>query len=365
MKPMYLLPPAVLVPCFALLLGFHSTKGETRMQTDASIGADNKNIQYTGRIDFTDPQKPRFWNPGVYLRARFTGASCDAVIDDEVLWGKSHNYVEIAVDDRKPFRTQLTAAHNVVRIAEGLSDGPHTVTICKDTEAGIGYLEFLGFRCKGLLPLPPKPARKLEFIGDSITCGAGSDLSGHPCGQGEWYDQHNAYMSYGPITARSLKAQWHITGVAGIGLIHSCCDMGITMPQVFDKMDVRDNKGEWDFKRYQPDVVTICLGQNDGVQDATVFCDRYVEFIHEIRGRYPKAEIACLTSPMGDATLTAALKEYLNRVEDRLHREGDARVHTFFFSRSWNRGCGGHPDLDDHQLIAKELTTYLKKQMAW
>jgi len=34
----------------------------------------------------------------------------------------------------------------------------------------------------------------------------------------------------------------------------------------------------WDFKAYQPDVVTICLGQNDGPkQDSTLFCSTYVD----------------------------------------------------------------------------------------
>jgi Carbohydrate esterase 2 N-terminal len=154
------------------------------------------------------------------------------------------------------------------------TDGEHTITICKDTESGNGYLEFIGFTCENIIPLEKRPSRKIEFIGNSITCGSGSDLSEIPCGKGLWYDQHNAYLSYGPITARILNAQWQLSAVSGIGLIHSCCKMDIAMPQVFDKINMRSDSIQWDFSRYQPDVVTICLGQNDGILDSALFCNK-------------------------------------------------------------------------------------------
>ena len=71
------------------------------------------------------------------------------------------------------------------------------------------------------LPLSPKPVRRMEFIGNSITCGTGSDQSVVPCDKGVWQDQHNAYLSYGPAVARSFNAQWQLSAVSGIGLMHS------------------------------------------------------------------------------------------------------------------------------------------------
>src|SRR5690606_17269343 len=117
----------------------------------------------------------------------------------------------------------------------------------------------------------------IEFIGNSITCGMGNDASAIACNTREWYDQHNAYMAYGPLTARKLNARWQLTAESGIGLIHSCCNKKTTMPQVFDKINVADDTIAWDFSRYQPDVVTVCLGQNDGIQDSTAFCNAYVQ----------------------------------------------------------------------------------------
>lgn len=329
------------------------------------IGADNSLIQYTGRIDFTNPKRPRFWAPGVYVQAKFTGRSVDIIVNDEVLGGTNHNYLEVKIDNGRPIRLQTKSKTDTLRLIRDIGDREHTITICKNTESGIGYLEFVGFLCKGLAALPPKPTRKIEFIGNSITCGTGSDLSEVPCDKGPWYDQHNAYLSYGPTVARDLNAQWHLTAVSGIGLIHSCCQMTVTMPDVFDKMNGRADTGAWDFSRYVPDVVTVCLGQNDGIQDSTRFCGAYVKFIGTIRTQYPAAHIVCLTSPMADAKLTAAMKNYLTGVVTYVNRQGDANVHSFFFARSYNSGCGGHPDLAEHVLIANELSAFLRKTLNW
>ncbi|RYE16974.1 MAG: acetyl xylan esterase, partial [Sphingobacteriaceae bacterium] len=206
---------------------------------------------------------------------------------------------------------------------------------------------------------------KIEYIGDSITCGTGSDLSTVDCDKGQWYDQHNAYMSYGPTSARSLNAQWVLSSVSGIGLIHSCCDMKLLMPQVFDKVNQRQDTIKWNFSRYQPDVVTICLGQNDGVQDSAKFTNAYISFIKNIRSHYPAASIVCLTSPMGDFTLTKALKNYLTGIVNAVNKSGDKNVSKYFFSKRFMHGCGTHPDLAEHQVMAMEVASYIKKLKKW
>ena len=319
-------------------------------RTQRSIfAADHPYIQYTGRIDFTDTKLPRFWQPGVYITIKFMGPDCEIIVNDEVLWGKNHNYLEVVVDG-KPVRIHTKSKKDTINVAENLSKGVHTLTICKNTEANIGYLEFVGVRCHQLVKPLPKPKRKIEFIGNSITCGAGSDVSGVPCGKGEWHDQHNAYLSYGAVTARTLNAQYHLSAVSGIGLMHSCCNMNIIMPPVFDKISMRNDTIAWDFNQYQPDVVTICLGQNDGIQDSTTFSNNYIAFIKQLRGYYPKATLICLTSPMADAALAAFMKKTLTAIVGNMNKNGDKKVTSYFFSKQFHNGCDHHPDLAEHQI---------------
>ena len=352
------------VGLLAILLSQLSILPAFRQNDVQFIAADDKNIQYTGRVDFSDPKKPRFWAAGVYIQARFKGTFCEIVVNDEAR-ENMHNYLMVAIDNNTPFKIKTTGKSNTLTVAEGLTPGEHTITICKNTESLVGYIEFVGFRCDGLVSMPPKAKRKMEFIGDSITSGNENDLSDVPCGTAEWYDQQNAYFSYGPVVARDLNAQWHLTSDSGIGVVHSCCKKKYLMPQVFDNICLSEDSIGWDFKRYQPDVVTICLGQNDGIQDSVKFTSGYIDFIKTIRIHYPKAQIICLTSPMANDKLRSVLKNYITGVVTQVNKTGDKKVDKFFFSRGFNNGCGGHPDLADHVLIAGELTAFLRTKMRW
>lgn len=328
------------------------------------FAANDPAIQYTGRVDFTNPLLPRFWQPGVYISTIFEGSYCAVILRDELLWGSNRNYFEVVVDG-KPLRLQMKTKRDTVLVADGIAPGKHSLVICKNTEANIGWMELEGILCNELLPPTAIPTRKIEFIGNSITCSAGSDPSVVPCGKGQWHDQHHAYMSYGALTARALNAQYHLSAVSGIGLIHSCCKMDILMPQVFDKISMRNDSISWDFARYQPDVVTVCLGQNDGIQDSTKFCDAYIGFVKQLRSYYPEAMIVCLSSPMADEKLRNYMKKVIPSVVSAVKRSGDQKISYYIFDTQYSSGCDWHPDMNEHQLIAGKLTNYLQKIMKW
>jgi hypothetical protein len=335
----------------------------TSMAKHKWFPADHPSIRYTGRIDFSDPKLPRYSAPGVYVTIAFTGTSFDLRINDEILWGTSHNYITVAIDGTRVERIKLQQKENVLSF-NGLSPGNHTVVICKSTEANIGFVEFAGIRCEKLLPLRLND-RRIEFIGNSITCGTGSDQSLVKCKEGAWHDQHNAYEGYAIRTARNLDAEWMLTAYSGIGLIRSCCDLPFTMPDIYDKVNMRENKDLWRFEKYQPDVVSICLGQNDGIQDSLRFCSAYVDFIKRLRGYYPKATLLCLSSPMADATLLSKHSNYINGVTAHLRQSGDQNIHQYFFTRRYHNGCDDHPDLQEHARIAEELTSFIRQIKNW
>lgn len=321
-------------------------------------------IQYTGRIDFSNAQLPRFWQPGTAFQFRFKGKGCAIVLNDEMLWGNKHNYIEIVLDGEAQ-RLQTKGKTDTFRLVASKPQQVHTVAVYKNTEANIGYLELVGIQCQQLVKPLPLPQRKIECIGNSITCGTGSDMAAIPCGKGVWEDQHNAYMSYGAIMARQLHAQSHLSAVSGIGLMHSCCNMDIIMPAVFDKINMRDNKIIWDFKRYQPQLVTISLGQNDGVQDSAQFCNNYIAFIKKLRAYYPRAVFLLLSSPMADNKLRQFMQATIPAVANAVRQKGDAHIYHHIFEKQYSSGCDYHPSLQEHQQIAQALIPVVKKIMHW
>jgi lysophospholipase L1-like esterase len=137
------------------------------------------------------------------------------------------------------------------------------------------------------------------------------------------------------------------------------------MPQVFDKLNMAKDTIAWDFSLYQPDAVTVCLGQNDGVQDSAKFVGAYLAFAKSLRLHYPKAKLIFLSSPMASPDLRNVMINYITAVKENLNQNGEKNIATYFFSKSYNQGCGGHPSLADHQQIATELTAQLKRIMKW
>lgn len=319
----------------------------------------HKAIRYMGRIDFSNPLQPSFWQPGVSIEWAFIGDSCGVIIEDEIKWGSNHNYIALIVDGA-PKRIKLSKRIDTIWIKSTNKALWHQMMMCKNTEANIGALTFVGIVANKIKAPITKYALKIECIGNSITCGTGSDVSEIPCGKGVWYDQHNAYMSYGMQLGRKLNAQVHLSSVSGIGLMHSCCNLPVTMPAVFDKINMSENKLPWNFNRYQPDVVTICLGQNDGVQDSALFVANYIQFLKGLRNKYPKAKFVCLSSPMADATLKAFMVKTIGSIVKQSSATGDKNVFSYFFAKQYHAGCDGHPSLAEHEEIANELAKYLK-----
>jgi lysophospholipase L1-like esterase len=337
------------------------------------ITADNSNIKYVGRIDFKTLTAPRWANPGIYCKAIFTGTFCDIDIKDE--WGQ--NYIAVIIDDKAPVRFLMTSAKKTYRVASGLSSGQHTILICKDTEAGVSGITFYGFRCEKLSAITDFPTRKMECYGNSITCGA-KMLFGAPCdlvNKGtNWQGANSAYLSYGAVTARALNAQWVITAVSGIGLIQSCCNMTNKMPDTYDRFDLNNAAVKWDFTKYIPDIVTICLGQNDGstIVASQAFKDKYVEFINTLRGKYPDASIFCVTSPMADSSgsstcLFKVMQKSLTNIVDSVNKAGDAKVYWVKLPHDQNNGCTsqGHPSEAEHLKTAGVLEIAIRSKMGW
>lgn len=332
---------------------------------DRYFQATNKNIRLVGRAEVTAKGGPRVWASGAYAEFYFKGTSCTLEITDEQRWGNHQNYISVIIDDQPARRIKLSGKKSRVRIAENLSPSTHHVIICKDTESSIGYIQLHGILCKELAALPKAPSRKIEFIGNSITCAMGSYATDIPCKTGQWYDQHHAWNSYGAITARTLGAQWHLTAESGIGLLKSCCNKPYVMPAVFDKININNDSLAWDFSKYQPHLVSIGLGQNDGIQDSAAFCDAYILFIKKIRTYYPKATILLLNSPMADAPLRTFLEKSAFAIKKSLAAEGEKKILNYSFKKQYVGGCDSHPSLQEQIEIAGELTAFLRKSFRW
>ncbi len=362
---------------------------ETRLAvtTPKVYAPDDPNLLYTGRIDFSNAKQPKFSAPGVYIRARFRGTGVSILLEDEFKWGTNRNYFDALIDGGKPVKIAPEQGVTHYEIASGLENAEHTVEFVKRTEASIGYSKFLGFEFAGeILPPPDRPVRRMEFIGNSITAGAGieADNNSAECQADGWGQPYNnARLAYGPVLARSLNAEYHVSAVSGIGLVRNYSSQydARPMPAVYDLTFFEQTASpKWDPKLFVPDVLVLALGTNDfspgdserepmGVE---AFTDAYVAFIERLRGWYPQAEMFVVSSPMlGDHwpnvanTFATDQKNAITKTVDALNGKGDTKVHKFFSIPMVGIGCGTHPSMEQQAMMATQLRSAIQPVLGW
>ncbi len=324
-----------------------------------------------GRYIYNEEHQLELIGSAVHFGFRFLGKECqvDAFIND----ANGHNYLQYVLDGvyQKKIRIEGNARRPL--IIEAGSAGMHTVWVYKATEATTGPIfieKIIGQRLQALTE--PKAAL-IEFIGNSITCGAAADASEVPCAVGEYHDHHNAYYSYGPRIARDLHINFMLSSVSGIGIYRSWNTDGPSMPQVYERAGLRsDDPRPWDFARYRPAVVSIALGTNDfsigdGKHprqpfDSAIFVTRYIGFVRTVKSKYPASRIALLSSPMiggeGRFLLERCLAAVKRTIDDMY--PSDKRVAIYFFKPMHARGCAGHPSVEDHAILAGELIPFFR-----
>ena len=336
------------------------------------MAADDANLQYTGRVDFTKPSEPQISWPGTSITGNFTGQYLAVTLDDQV--GKNYFNVFIDNDLKRPIIIKAEKGEKKYVVAANLAPGKHTFLLTKRTEGEEGATTIKSFELaddgKHLAP-PARLKRKIEFFGDSITSGMGNESPDD--GPDHLLKDKNNFMAYDAITARNLKAELHVTSQSGIGIMISW--FPFIMPQFYDQLNaVGNNDSQWDFSSWTPDVVVINLFQND-----SWLTDRerrmnpnptdeqriqaYVDFVKTIRGKYPNAYIVCALGSMDATKEGSKWPGYISTAVARIKQDNPKeKMDAIFFEFT---GYGAHPRVKHHQVNATKLTAFIKQEMNW
>jgi lysophospholipase L1-like esterase len=338
----------------------------------------NSAIRYAGRIDFANPKQPVFVGSASYAEFCFSGDSCSVLLKKLNRHGE-YNFAALELDGKSIGRLKLTAdsvaAYPIVSPTKGSS---HILRIYKATEAQNGNFAFGGVECSKLKKLPPLPSRKIEFIGNSITCGMGIEWKEIACNTGQWYDQHNASIAYGPLSAKALNAQFMLSSVSGIGIYRNWNSLHPVMPEVYANLYLNtDSTKRWDFASYIPDLVSICLGTNDFSKgggksprapfDSATYVSKYIKFVETIYSHYPKTQVCLLSSPMVSGQDATLFEHCLYAIQNHFKESAPdkKKIAVYFFKSFTPHGCDYHPDKEDHQKMAELLVPFYKEAMGW
>lgn len=338
----------------------------------AIIPATDKHIQYVGRVSFKNPQSPMFTFPGVQINSGFQGTSLKMIAKPQ------SGYFMAQIDGAEPFKVGFnTDNDSIVSLATALPYGNHQVKLMYIIEGYERRPEFRGFILdKGctLTDAPALPERKIEFIGNSITCGYGVE-SFDP---NEHFNEatENHYYTYAAITARNLEAQHVTIARSGIGIYRNYAGPKTgnpdNMPNCYEQTLLYDKTQPWDFNRFTPNVVCVNLGTNDTSTkgyDKKLLLDGYRNFIKKLRSHYPNAKIVMLTGVMLDGESLEDVKNALNTAVKEENDKGDKEIYRFDMTphadRALRLGADYHPSYWQQQKMAGELTAFLRSLMQW
>ncbi|MBF9252548.1 GDSL family lipase [Pontibacter sp. 172403-2] len=355
----------------AALCLFYLSCNSSKLTSQAAAELPAAALEPYGRYTLNDAQNLELVSSAAHVGFSFAGT--EARVFAAAPDAGAHTYLQYELDGEYQGRLKISGLQDTLVITAPTA-GKHTVWLYKTTEAHTGPLVIKKVSGQQVAPLAKPDAPLIEFIGNSITCGAAADPSEVPCGTGEYHDQHNAYMAYGPRVARALNANFILSCVSGIGTYRNWNSDGPTMPEVYEKEDFRINTPQdWDFSRYTPAVVSIALGTNDFSEgdgtserlpfDSAQFVNSYSNFVKLVKTKYPEARIALLSSPMLNGRKKQMLENCLTAIKAQIDAAypSDKPVALHFFEPMQASGCSGHPSVEEHGIMANELAPFFQQ----
>jgi lysophospholipase L1-like esterase len=354
----------------AMLLGAGAGGGG---MDGALVPPSDARIAVMGRVQRPAPSRLRFGYPGVTLRVRFEGPTLALRVDAET----PNAHLGVAVDGGDQRVVRLAKGESDLLLAEGLGGGAHTVEIVHRTETWMGVVNVLGVRpAPGgrLLTPDPWPARRMLFVGDSVTCGERIDRQPD---EAEPFASSNGHLAFGMRLARALDAQCHLVCYGGRGLVRDWRGRSdvLTGPQLFE-LAVADESGApaWDHAGYEPHVVFVSLGTNDfnlalgPLPEREGFVAAYVRFVRRVRALHPRAHVflteGAIVNDAADPKRPqkSVLREYLREAARRL---ADARVHVVPSEHYPGDAANAHPTREQHAAMARDFAPILRQTLGW
>ncbi|MCR5585292.1 MAG: GDSL family lipase [Lachnospiraceae bacterium] len=314
---------------------------------------------------------------GAYVEFEFTGKKASAVIktdkaDDPGLIG----FVGVFVNGEYKDKLKLDKAEGVYSLFEAKEAQKVVIRLMRFSENNFGKVGIKEITADGEICPTSDKNFKMEFIGDSITCGYGVEAAD----ENETFrtETENPAKAYAVLAAEELNADFQLVSWSGNGLLTQWIppeadepDVTVPlMPVIYKWQDFGGYEFEGysepqphDFTSFVPDIVVVNLGTNDASytrnkeKRVEAFGQAYAWFLRFIRSKRQKAKIVCCLGVMN----TDLCDEVKRQVE--IMNETDKDV---FFIRQELIGNGEaygadwHPGEKAQKRIAKQLVEFVR-----
>ena len=289
---------------------------------------------------------------------------------------------EIRLDGRRTLDMRMMSGKTSVTVFEGKEKRDAEVRLIKLSECTQSLMALQDIETDGeTAPLPDRPL-KIEFIGDSITCGYG--VEGKSVDEPFTTAAENAGKAYAFLTAEALNADAVLTSFSGYGIVSGYTEDpairndGELVTAYYEKegrnsfrlpsgRQVQDIPR--DFSAFRPDYIVMNLGTNDiswcGTDDerGQLFAEKYAEFLKTVRKLNHEARILCMLGTMGtglNQRVEQAVNCYCRETGDR-----EIRLMLLEEQNAARDGLGSysHPSEITQRLLAEKVTDGIRRWM--
>ena len=281
----------------------------------------------------------------------------------------------VHVDGERVLDARMAEDGETVTVLRDEARGKHTVCLVKLSECTQSLMAVRGIITDGTVTPLPEAGKRIEFIGDSITCGYGVEETIPE--KGFSTATENAEKSYAAIVSDRLGMDRILASFSGHGIVSGYTgdpairNLSELVPPYYEKAGRNGyvlpsgrtaEEIPWDFSQFRPDVVVVNLGTNDmswcaGRKDRNAeFRRKYAEFLKTVRKDNPGAEILCILGVMGEAlntTMEAAVSDYKaetgdEKIRSLTLREQDGKRNGY--------GADWHPSEQTQRELADIVT---------
>ena len=358
--------------CLAVLLTCSTAEAVNSTRSDKGkhvlTPAGDSRISWCGRTLSEDGNITFDWS-GVYCKIRFTGPYIALRCSDT-----KANYFNVWTDSEfseKADKVIRTCGHDTtIVLADNLGRGTHEIMIQKRTEGEQGTVTFHSFITGGeILPAPSPCTRYIEFIGDSYTCGYGTEnsIATDPFTP----ETENCNLAYAAIISRYFDADFSLVCHSGQGVARNYGGFGEghTMVERYSQALDENPETSWGPEQADrvPDIVVIYLGANDfstGLQPSLgLFKERYTELLGKVRDNYGEGvPVLCLA-----AKLDPGIYEYVRQActECGMKNIYHATMQETAFNGYTDLGASWHPNYTGQKKMASIIIPYISTITGW
>lgn len=304
---------------------------------------------------------------GVYVDIRFRGSYLAVELSDT-----KRNYLNLWVDgEEQPKLTSEGDHTTLVLFNNPEAEGEHVVRIQKATEAEQGRVTLHTLTTDGRLLATDalKLPRHIEFYGDSLTCGYGTESKS---GSEPFLPEtENCRYTYAALTAAHFGTDYSLISHSGRGLVRNygdaqqLSDPTTTMSARAFRLYDEDPDSAWDFAKspYRPDAIVITLGTNDFSTSPHPTEEQYIAgyraLIAKLREAWGKElPVLCVVhSPY-------AVKCVEKMVEE-LPKTAMADISWGVYNRTTDLGASEHPNRYGQEKMAKVVIEKFAELTSW